>query len=158
QESQLRARGYKETAMKYRFSSIAVVCVLLTGCALGQSTPQATGSVQGAVFTTEQDNSRLVVPGTKVSLDGPTHLESESNGEGTFIFGAVPVGSYKVTAQAPGLTATQNLEVRAGTVSQLDLEMKIEGVSDSTTVSASTEPVETKESSGSNIVGQSAVE
>src|SRR5262249_51459341 len=119
---------------------------------------QVTGSVQGVVFTTEQDNSRLVVPGTKVSLDGPTHLESESNGEGTFIFGAVPVGSYKVTAQAPGLTATQNVEVRAGTVSQLDLEMKIEAVSDSTTVSASTEPVETKESAGSNTVGQSAVE
>jgi Carboxypeptidase regulatory-like domain len=140
-----------------RVATSALAFGLLTACALGQSTPEPSGSIQGAVFTTEQDHARSVVPGTKLSLDGALHLEAESDSEGTFVFSAVPAGSYTITAQAPGLTATQNIEVRAGSVSQLELEMKVQAVTESTTVTASTDPVEIKESSGSNTIGESAV-
>jgi hypothetical protein len=89
-----------------RVATSALAFGLLTACALGQSTPEPSGSIQGAVFTTEQDYARSVVPGTKLSLDGALHLEAEGDSEGTFVFSAVPVGSYTITAQAPGLTAT----------------------------------------------------
>ncbi len=140
-----------------RVSTIALALALLTGCALGQSTPQPSGSIQGVVFTTGQDRARSVVPGTKLSLDGPLHLEAESGSEGKFVFGTVPAGSYTITAQAPGLTAIQNIEVRAGSVSQLELEMKLRAVAESTTVTASSDPVDAKRSSGSDVVGESAV-
>jgi hypothetical protein len=74
-------------------TSIALAFGLLTGCALGQSKPEARGSIQGVAFTTEQDHARSVVPGTMLSLDGPLHLEAESDGEGTFVFSTVPAGS-----------------------------------------------------------------
>jgi len=143
--------------MTQRVGTIALALGLLIGCALGQSTPQPSGSIQGLVFTTEQDQARSVVPGTKLSLDGALHLEAESDSEGNFVFSAVQPGSYTITAQASGLTATQNIEVQAGSVSHLELEMKVEVVAESTTVTASADSVDTKESSGSNTVGESAV-
>ena len=140
-----------------RVVTIALAFLLLTGYALGQSKDAADGSIQGVVFTTEQDHARLVVPGTKLSLVGVTNVEVESDREGRFAFSTLPAGSYTITAQAPGLTATQNVEVRAGSISQLELEMKMQAVTESTTVSASADAVDIKESSGSNTVGESAV-
>ena len=143
--------------MMQRVASIALAFGLLTGCALGQSAPEPSGSIQGVVFTTAQDHARSVVPGTKLSLDGALHVEAESDGEGMFAFSTVPTGSYTITAQAAGLTATQNIEVRAGSVSQLELEMRVQAVTESATVTASAAPVDAKGSSGTDAVGESAV-
>ena len=144
--------------MKQRFPSIALVFGLFIGCALGQTAPEPNGSIQGVIFTTAQDNSRSLVPGTKLSLVGPVHLQTESDLEGKFAFDAVTPGSYTITADAPGLAATQEIEVRAGSVSKLELEVKLQAVTESTTVTASTEQVDTKESSGITTVGESMVE
>jgi TonB dependent receptor-like, beta-barrel len=144
--------------MKRRFPSITLAFGLFIGCALGQTTPEPNGSIQGVIFTIDQDNSRSVVPGTKLSLVGPVHLQAESDLEGKFAFNAVTPGSYAITADAPGLTATQNIEVRTGSVSKLELEMKLQAVTESTTVTASTDQVDTKESSGITTIGESMVE
>src|SRR5438093_13356984 len=105
-ERQRGATRKEEITMMQKVASIALALGLLTGCALGQSKPEPSGSIHGVVFTTEQDHARSVVPGTKLSLDGALHLEAESDSEGTFVFSTVPAGSYTITAQAPGLTAT----------------------------------------------------
>ena len=143
--------------MKQRIA-IALSLVLTAVHVLGQGKTEPSGSIQGVVFTREQDHARSVVPATKLLLDGPTHLETQSDPEGKFAFDAVPSGSYTITADAPGLTAIQSIEVQAGSVSQLELEMKLQAVNESTTVTASAEQVDTKESSGTTTVGQSAVE
>src|SRR5262252_11176749 len=116
--------------MMQRASLGALTFAILTGLALGQTAPQPGGSIQGVVFTTEQDHARSVVPGTKLSLDGPLHLQAESNSEGAFLFADEPSGSYTITAQAPGLTANQSVEVHPGSVSQLELEMKVQVVAE----------------------------
>jgi hypothetical protein len=61
--------------MKQRLSIIGLAFAMLTGLALCQSAPLPGGSIQGVVFTTEQDHARSVVPGTKLSLDGALHLQ-----------------------------------------------------------------------------------
>ena len=142
--------------MMQRSLMLALALSLLTGCALGQSAPLS-GSVRGSVFTSEQGQARLVVAGATLSLDGAVHIEAESDNQGEFAFNAVPVGFYTICAQAPGLTATESVEVHSGSVSQLELEMKVEAVSQSTTVTATTEDVGTNEPSGANSVGESAV-
>ncbi len=98
------------------------------------------------------------MPGAKISLDGPSHLEAESNNEGKFALNAVPSGAYTLIAQAPGLSTTQATIVSAGVVSELALEMKVQAVMESTTVTANTDQVDTKESLGSTTIGQSTVE
>jgi outer membrane receptor protein involved in Fe transport len=143
--------------MMQRLSIIALAFSLLTGLARSQNAPQAGGSIQGMVFTTEQDHTRSIVPGTKLSLDGASRLEAQSNSDGTFVFSNIPPGSYTISAQAPGLTATQNIAVHLGTVSQIDLEMHLQVVSESTTVTASPDPINVKESSGTNAIGESAI-
>jgi hypothetical protein len=130
---------------------------LLTVGALGQGTGPATGTVQGLVFTADADGGRSVVPAAKISLDGPVHLEAQTDNEGKFACHAVPPGSYRISAEATGLTVTRNVVVTAATVSEIDLEMKVQTARESTTVTASAEPVDTKEPSGMNTVGESAV-
>lgn len=130
---------------------------LLTIGALGQGADSATGAVQGLAFTADADGGRSVVPAAKISLDGPVHLEVQTDNEGKFACSAVPPGSYRISAEATGLAATQNVVVTAATVSEITLEMKVQAVAESTTVTASAEPADTKEPSGINTVGESAV-
>lgn len=144
--------------IKRRLACIALAIGLLSFCAFAQSAGQATGSVQGVVFTIGANGMHAVVPAAKVSLDGSTHLEVEGNGEGKFAFNTVPPGSYTITAQAPGMTATRSIAVTTGSVSEIELEMKIRAIEESTTVTARTDQVDIKELSGSNTIGESAVD
>jgi hypothetical protein len=130
---------------------------LLAIGALGQATGPATGTVQGTVFTADADGGRSVVPAAKISLDGPAHLQLQTDNEGKFSFDTVPPGSYRISVEATGLAATQNVVVTAAQVSEIGLEMKLQAVAESTTVTASAEPADTKEPSGINTVGESAV-
>ncbi len=140
-----------------RLANIAFAIGLLTTRALSQGTGPATGTVQGSVFTTDADGGRSVVPAAKISLDGPVHLEVQTDNEGKFACKAVPPGSYRISAEATGLVATQNVVVAAATLSEIALEMKIQAAAQSTTVTASAEPADTREPSGTNTVGESAV-
>jgi hypothetical protein len=144
--------------MLQQVASIALALGLLSTCTLAQSAGQQAGTVRGLVFTSEQDGRRLVVPGAKISLDGPSHLEVVSDNEGKFAFNAVSSGSYTVTGHAPGLSATEATVVSAGAVSELALEMKLKAVVESATVTASTDQVDTKEASGSTTIGETTVE
>jgi hypothetical protein len=140
-----------------RLAQIGFAIGLLTIGALSQGTGPATGGVQGLVFTADADGGRSVVPAVKISLDGATHVETQSNNEGKFVFGTIPAGSYTIAAQAPGMAATQNVVVAAATISEIALEMKIQAATESTTVTASAEPADIKQPSGINTVGDSAI-
>jgi Carboxypeptidase regulatory-like domain len=154
---QRETNGREKIGMIRRLAQLAFAIGLLVVAALGQSTGPATGTVRGVVFTADADGGRSVVPAAKISLDGPVHLQVQSDNEGKFACNAVPPGSYRVSAEATGLGATQNVTVAAATISEIALEMKIQAATQSTTVTASAEPTDTKEPSGTNTVGESAV-
>src|SRR6201998_1422542 len=123
--------------MVQKIAIMALVLGLIGACAFAQGAgQQATGAVQGLVFITDADGGRSVLPATKITLDGPAHIEVQSDNEGKFAFSTVPAGSYTLTANAPGMGATQRVVVTAGAVSQVQLEMKLEAVRESTTVVA----------------------
>jgi outer membrane receptor protein involved in Fe transport len=141
--------------------SIATMAFLLAmlGTGLRAQTKEPTaGTIQGVVFTIDLDGGRSVVPGSKISLDGSSHFEAESDAQGQFVFTSVPVGNYTLTANTDGLSATQAVVVSAGSVSDVSLEMKLVAVADSTTVTASTDLVDTKEALGNTTINQSTIE
>ena len=144
--------------MTRRLAIIVLILVLLATGVLAQTKEPTVGAIQGLVFTIDPDGTRSVVPGTKISLDGSSHFEAESDAQGQFAFGSVPPGNYTVTANAPGLVASATVAVIAGSASQAPLEMKVAAVAESATVTATTEQVDTKESSGSTTIGESLVE
>jgi hypothetical protein len=144
--------------MTQKVASIALALGLIGACAFAQGGGQPHGAVQGLVFITDADGGRSVVPVTKITLDGPAHIEVQSDSEGKFAFSIVPAGSYTITANTPGMAATQSAVVTAGAVLQVQLQMKLEAVTESTTVTASANSVDTKhELSGTNAIAESAV-
>jgi hypothetical protein len=145
--------------MMQKVASMALALGLIGACAFAQGAGQPTGAVQGAVFVADADGGRSVVPATKITLNGPTHIEGQSDNEGKVEFSTVPAGSYTITANIPGMAATQGVIVTAGAVSQVQLEMKLEAVTESTTVTASTNSADTKnEPSGTDTISESAVQ
>jgi hypothetical protein len=84
------------------------------------------------------------VPAAKISLDGPVHLEVQTDNEGKFACNAVPPGSYKISAEATRLAATRDVVVTSAKVSEIALEMKIHAASEATTVTASAEPADAR--------------
>jgi len=136
---------------------IALAIGLLSSCALAQGIPKTKGTVQGVVFTVGADATHLVVPAAQVSLEGPVHIAGKSDGEGRFTFSEVPQGLYTITSQASGMSAMQTIEVREGVVSEVQLEMRINAVQESTTVTANAEPAGNRQMSGANTIGQSEI-
>jgi hypothetical protein len=140
-----------------RTLNIVVALGILATCASAQGPGQTDGTVRGVVSEVDTSATHAVVPDANISLDGPIHLKTKSDSEGKFAFSAVPSGSYAITAQAPGMTAQQNETVTAGAVSEITLEMKVQTVVESTTVTASADSIDTKQSSGTNTISESAV-
>jgi hypothetical protein len=153
-----RSCRQKETALMLKVTIILFVLGLFGPYVFGQRTERPSGTVQGVVFTADPDGGRSVVPATKITLDGATHLEAQSDNAGKFTLSAVPAGSYTIAATSPGMAATQGVVVTAGAAAQVQLEMKLEAVTESTTVTASANSVDTKsEPPGTNIIGASAI-
>jgi hypothetical protein len=140
-----------------RLLNVALAIGLFATCAFAQSPGSTNGSVRGVVFTLDASAAKAVVPGVKLSLDGPIHANAESDSEGKFQFSAVPSGSYTITGQSPGMTAQQIVTVSAEAVSEIAVELKIQAVAESTTVSASADSVDSKQSSGINTISEPTV-
>jgi hypothetical protein len=119
-----------------RLATLVLSLALLSSYSVAQETEETTGTVHG-VLTTDVDGGRVVILGIKVTLNGPTHIEAVSDGEGKVAFSRVPLGSYKATAQMPGLSAVQDVVVAAGIVSEVAVEMKVTLMTESTTVRVS---------------------
>jgi TonB dependent receptor/Carboxypeptidase regulatory-like domain len=139
------------------FAKIALAIALFGACALAQQPERTTGKVHGVVFIVDDDGGRSVIPSVKVLLTGPTHIEVQSDDQGSFSFDSVLPGDYAISAESSGMAGTRRVAVEAGAVSEVSLEMKFVVLSQSTTVTATADQVDPKEASGSNTVGESAV-
>lgn len=144
--------------MTGRLTKLVVVIWLVAGWSYAQNTQQATSTIQGVVITIDPDGGRSVVPRAKISLDGPKHIDAEADAEGKFSITGVAPGSYGITARALGMTSTQNVVVAAGKVSEITLQMKVEGVNESVTVIGKATEIEAREPSGTNTIGESTVQ
>jgi outer membrane receptor protein involved in Fe transport len=140
-----------------RLVNTALAIGLFALGAFAQDLKSTVGTVRGQTFTVDAIGAHAVVPAAKVALDGAVHIEAESDSEGKFAFDAVPPGSYTIAAEAPGMTTRESVTVKAGAVSETVLEMKLRNVVESTTVSASADTVNLKQSSGIGTIGESAV-
>jgi hypothetical protein len=104
-----------------------------------------TGSVTGVVH----DRAQAVVVGAKVSIiNVQTNLSQQvtSAADGSFHFLALPAGSYKVTATAPGFRAYTGTDITVQVNDQLHLDIRLDvgAVAEHVDVAADVERVETE--------------
>src|ERR1700730_4698016 len=85
---------------------------------------QSAGSLRGQVL----DPSGAAVPGASVTLtQGSTVLSVQSGSDGTYIFRAVPPGSYTITVQVGGFATftKEAIVVTSGQSRQLNVSLAI---------------------------------
>jgi len=123
------------------FYLLFVICSFAYAARWNQANT-ATAKVEGTVFVRDSAGNQSSVAGAKVKLNGPATLETETDGNGTFVVAAVPAVPYTVEAVFPGFESQQTVRVEARDVS-VPLELKPIEVSTSVVVAA--EPLETKE-------------
>jgi hypothetical protein len=111
---------------------IASAILLLLGLGFAQGSSLALGSIRGDVFTKVSNGEPAVLPGARIVLRGPTAEETESDTPGAFAIDGLPLGTYEIEENAPGLYAALAVEVRAGTSSTVPVEMNVDAVTSTT--------------------------
>jgi len=96
--------------------------------ALAQSDSTASGSIRGDVFTKGTNGEPAVLPGVLIVLHGPITEETESDVKGAFAVDGLPLGTYQIEANAPGLYEALAVEVSPGTSSTVPVEMNVAAV------------------------------
>ncbi|MEO8736303.1 MAG: carboxypeptidase regulatory-like domain-containing protein [Edaphobacter sp.] len=131
-----------------RICSLVVLILLTSTCAFAQF---EAGSVLGTV----KDPVGAVIPNAHVeiqNLSTNTTRETVSNSTGEWIFVALQPGRYQVTVKQSGLRdEVRSFELAVGQRLQLDVEMAVGSTSQSVTVNASGEMLETSASDLSNV-------
>jgi carboxypeptidase family protein len=128
--------------MSRRVLQLIVACLIIVSSAVAQ-TGAASGRVDGTVFVQDSEGPSYV-PGAKVTLSGRVSVEQEADQQGRFSFAEVAPGAYTLSAQFPGLEATQSIEVEAGKATNAALELKPSEVKTEVTVRASQSEVKGK--------------
>ena len=120
-----------------RILALALFLVGVAHIALGQ------GITTGTVAATITDPSGAVVPGAKINLtntENGINLTSQSGPEGSVVFHAVPIGTYKVSVAAAGFAVTNidKVAVNSGATTDLGKISVTVGASEQVVVNGST--------------------
>jgi carboxypeptidase family protein len=116
-----------------------------------------TGAVRGTVFIVNAGGDRSVVSGAAVTLTcGLSSLQTLTDERGDYSFSAVAPATYQIEVKAPGLVGSQVATVVSGNSLDVPVQLKIEAVKESVTVTAK-EPALSKESTDETVISRSTV-
>src|SRR3982751_1664523 len=143
--------------MKKIIFAMIMLCALMAP-AIGFA-QQTTGNITGRIV----DTQGAAVPGVTVTARSPQTgfvRTDVSDGEGIYRLTALPVGSYDVNAELSGFSAFSRKEVTVNVAQTTDLnvEMKLAGLTESVNVTAEVPMVKTTDSSVGGVVDVSKIE
>src|SRR5258708_12490109 len=86
--------------------NLAFIFILLISKAGFGATDPATGTLHGTVYTSGSNGEQLVVPGARVKLSGPSSLDIQTDGTGSYSLSDVSPGVYSIEVTTAGLPAS----------------------------------------------------
>src|SRR5579884_2739183 len=111
--------------MKRSFLLLIIILLGLTLACFSQET-----SIVGTVT----DTSGAVIPGAKVTIENPAkgftrHLIT--NSAGAYVAASIPIGTYVVTAEAPGFRklVRTGIVLQVGAIRRVDMQLAVGSVS-----------------------------
>src|SRR5437764_7243120 len=136
-------------AMKSLSFAVLLMC-LLALTAFGQTT---TGSLTGTIT----DPSGAVVPGATIKVvnaDTGSERSAESNSQGVFDLQTLQPGKYTITVDAKGFkrAVSRDIIVSVSVVAQVTIPLEVGQASETVTVTASQEVINTSNPSVTNII------
>ena len=131
------------------------VCVALC---LALSAAEPTGTIAGTVT----DPSGAAVAGAKITVtNAATGLtrEANSNADGGYVFPLLPVGTYNISVENAGFRRFEQrgVQVKADSSSNVSVALQLGAVTDTVTVEANAEMVETRSGTLSQTVNQQKI-
>jgi len=120
---------------------------------------QSTGTIQGTVT----DPSGAAVPNAPVTINNARTGEQRSTAtesSGIYVVPALPVGTYRVSVKAPGMTpmTATTVEVLVGSTVSQDFSLKVATSTETVEVVASPPLIDTNSVSASSVVNQQTVQ
>jgi hypothetical protein len=116
------------------------------------------GGIEGVVYTVDSDGGRSVVPGALVRLIGPSlSQQTVTNDQGRYSFSAVATNTYQIDVTAPGLNGSKTVTLVSGTALEASVELRVEGVMESVTVTGGNESAISTYSSEQTVLNKSTV-
>jgi hypothetical protein len=139
---------------RFSVAWVAICCLAITAAAQIQN-GQLTGSVT--------DPSGAAVPNAKVTATNPnTSFTSSSNtgDSGVYTIRELPIGTYKLTVEAPGFktSSKSSIEVNAGVTFRLDIKLEVGGATEVIEVTEEAAPVNTVDSKLASTVSASQIQ
>lgn len=130
------------------YGAAMMLCVLIP---LSNFAQDPTGAIEGAVF----DSSHAVVGGTRVralNIDTGREREVVASEAGLFRLSGLPVGRYRIMAEAARFARFQQepVQINVSQVARLDIQLELASVKESVTVTGDATLVDTS----SNILGK----
>lgn len=143
---------------KARWAMRAAILAGALGNLWCQSPQETSGAIHGVVFVAAENGNRSFVPNTSVTLSGPSVTRvAVSDESGHYSFASVPLGTYRLDAQGPGLRGTAIAELAENAVIDIPVELKPEAAQESVTVTAEEAPPLAADSSNQSVLGRSTV-
>jgi hypothetical protein len=141
--------------MKLKSSVLAAVVCALFGIAQTALAQTTTGEISGRIT----DNSGAIIRGAEVvAVNEDTGVERKtvSNDEGYYSFTFLPLGTYSVGATSPGFKRTTQPAIRIGAGQRVNVSMTLElgAVSESVTVAAVAQQVNTEDAKVRHVIDQ----
>src|ERR1700759_2491715 len=105
----------------------------------------------GSMVGTVHDPAGAFVPNAAVTITNSntnTTYPVVTNADGRFLYPQLPVGTYKVSVAAPGFkeAVQEGITVSIGTMSTLDIALQVGQTSQSVTVTANAQQIQTESS------------
>src|SRR5262245_16731082 len=120
---------------------VMVFACLSVGIALGSGSAWAQTGALGTIHGTVTDESGGALPGVNVTLTSTAlqvgRVSKVTETDGTYRFGDLPVGTYKVTFELQGFKTFVRDEVRlpVAFVARIDASLAVGGIEETVTVS-----------------------